>query len=261
MEPDEILALMVSASIASIWTAKMVARLATLDSLVCPALPRAVYVGALTLCAVTFGIALATVTAASVHTDLGICLLFFFAWLAAVAGATTGLGLLGIDAMDDGIERKNPAVRVVAIALWIAVTISAIGANIGEGDFVGTALMPMMLSIALIVGLCGIFVARTSAVSSIASDRDRPAGFRLAGLMIAWGVLFGRAGAGDWISAGHMLRKFGTESIAAAALLIIAIWLERRQSTRPQPQNIRAHGIFPAIVYLGLATIAALSKP
>src|SRR5258706_13701753 len=118
MDAEEFIPLVIFCVIALRWLFRTGVRLANIDLFVCDNAPRVVYVVALVGCGIAFLIALNTVAAENVRDDAGVRFLFFAAWLAALAGATDGLGLLGIDATDEGIERNNPAARIVALALW-----------------------------------------------------------------------------------------------------------------------------------------------
>jgi len=85
---------------------------------------------------------------------------------------------------------------------------------------------------------------------------------RLAGLLLAEGLILGRAIAGDWRSASATITDFAHDGWPAVILGLIAIVLER--VLRPTSRNPRpiwtTHGLVPALAYLlvGLMWIARL---
>jgi hypothetical protein len=92
---------------------------------------------------------------------------------------------------------------------------------------------------------------------SIAEDRDLATGLRTCGLFLAFGLIIGRALAGDWHSEAATVRDFTHDGWPAAVLLVLALIVElfarpnRRQPIRPFP----AYGLLPAALYISLGAV------
>jgi len=73
--------------------------------------------------------------------------------------------------------------------------------------------------------------------------------------MLASGIIFGRALAGDWHSVARTANDFVRDGWIAAPMLALALIVELM--TRPTPQRPRpavfAFGLLPAAIYLGVA--------
>ena len=80
---------------------------------------------------------------------------------------------------------------------------------------------------------------------------------RLAGLLIAWGLVLGRAVAGDWESIRATIFDFKMQGWPSLVLLVIAIFLEFR--LRPSRKNLSPSvpkaGIVPAFIYVLAASL------
>ena len=185
----------------------------------------------------------------------------FYKALFAAAGALSLLAIgllaavLGEGAIDDAVERRNSAAAWATCGAWLADTLVNCGANLGTGPTIYTTLGPMLMALAALAGLWVGFSTVTANHISIGVDRDRASGVRLAGLLMAWGLIFGRAIAGDWVSVQGTLDDFVAQGWPALALLIVAAMVEflvRPGRSRPAPRMLRA-GVAPAALYLAMA--------
>jgi hypothetical protein len=89
-------------------------------------------------------------------------------------------------------------------------------------------------------------------------DRDRAAGIRLVGFLLACGVIFGRGAAGDWESASQTAIDFAAAAVPVIPLLIVAVLVERiarPTPSRPKPSAL-LYGAVPALVYANAAVLA-----
>ena len=90
---------------------------------------------------------------------------------------------------------------------------------------------------------------------TVTVDRDAAAAVRLAGFLIACGVVLGRAVAGDWESAEMTVRDFVDVAWPVLALVVMAVVVERL--ARPTPETPRPSlapfGLAPALAYLSIA--------
>ena len=140
----------------------------------------------------------------------------------------------------------------------LGVTLCYAGGNIGDGP----GWWVVVFSAALATGtLCVAWAALTTltpAADAVAIDRDPAAGLRLGAFLLASGLILGRGVAGDWESAQATVADFTAALPAAAAILILAIVVER--IARPTPERPRAavvtFGLLPAALYLAIAMAA-----
>lgn len=163
----------------------------------------------------------------------------------------------GLSLRDDAVERKNLSALIALCGAVLALGIIYAGANIGEGpsftnnffcDAIGTA---SFLLLWFVIELFGK-VSR-----SIAEDRDLATGLRTCGLFLAFGLIMGRALAGDWHSEAATVRDFIRDGWPAVILLLLAVTVEpftrpnRRRAFPPWP----VFGLLPAAIYISLAVV------
>jgi hypothetical protein len=90
---------------------------------------------------------------------------------------------------------------------------------------------------------------------SVAEDRDFASGLRLGGFLLATGLVFGRALAGDWHSGEATVHDFIRDGWPAAVIWFLALVIERisRPSRRRPFSAWPAFGLIPALLYTALA--------
>lgn len=173
-------------------------------------------------------------------------------WLTASAKLFSWFGL---SIRDDVVERKNVAVLVALCGALAGVAFTYIGGNLGEGPSYWNNFYSAGLAT---IGFFGLWLALEIAANvsvSIAEERDMASGVRLCGLLLAIGLVLGRAVAGDWHSKEATLRDFARDAWPGAVLCVLAIPIERMLRPgrrRPFPSWVRA-GLLPALGYLVLA--------
>jgi hypothetical protein len=82
--------------------------------------------------------------------------------------------------------------------------------------------------------------------------------------LIAWGLIMGRATAGDWESVAGTMRDYAFLGAPALALLVAAVAIELRlQPSRARPAPPLGAGFAPAAGYLLVAAgwVLWLGKP
>jgi len=181
---------------------------------------------------------------------LGLAWLRMAAWLFPFAG---------LHPRDDVIERRNRAALPAWIGAMAGVALCYSGANIGNGPGWWVVVFSAGLATAALGGAwfaLGVWAGLTDAV---VIERDTAAGIRLGGALAAFGLLFGAAVAGDWVSAGATIADFAGVAWPALPLLVVALPIERALRPRPEQPRvpIAAGGVLPAIGYLGAAAAAA----
>ena len=198
---------------------------------------------------------LQTASASDVRDDSRYRSLYLAFGLAWVGVASRASGLLGLSPRDDVFERGNRAAALGLAGAVLGFTLAFAGGNIGNGPgWWVVAFSAGLATAALFVSWLALQV--TSRVSELVTvDRDLAAGVRLAGFLVALGVVFGRAAAGDWVSAEATLRDFAAFSIPAAPIILVAaVFLERvTPGLDPRDSRLLLYGVGPAMLYLAVA--------
>lgn len=168
----------------------------------------------------------------NVRENFGIQILFFEAWLIALAATTGFVSFLGLDALGDGIDRNNRAARIATSAGWLGLTLCAVSSNLGNGDFVGSTFIPLLLDSAALMFGVTLYSATTHNFAPITIERDDSAGVRFAGFILGASLPLAKASSSDWISLEATLRDY--QAAAPWLLLILALALGREWQTQRQ---------------------------
>jgi hypothetical protein len=201
-------------------------------------------------------VAAALVTGADpqVRSNPGYIVLFLAVAADALAVATLAGSAFGLSALDGFVRGPNAAAGWAIAGLWLGTGLVNAGANIGRGDTIDTTLGPLALALATLLLLVGVLGAATGRFRAVRLDRDPPAGVRLAGLFVAWGLVLGRAVAGDWESARRTWEDFLAYGWPVLVLLAVAVPVEwTLRPTVRRPRHPRPAGVGPAVGYLAAA--------
>jgi hypothetical protein len=191
---------------------------------------------------------------------------FLVAWGVAMIGVNLVGSLIGLDVLEHGVERRNPAAVWAWVGLLLGATLVVAGANIGQGPTIATTLGPTILALVAMLALWLLFAASSGNTASVTVERDGPSGVRLASLLIAWGLILGRSVAGDWVSTAATWRDFLQQGLKPGFVLLglalVIEFLERPTRRRPSPPAFQA-GILPAGSFLifALGWICYLGVP
>ena len=181
---------------------------------------------------------------------------FVIAWGCAVFWTQVLGALLGLDILEHGVERRNPAAVWAGVGLTLGATLATAGANVGQGPTEATTLGPMFLAVGGLMALWATFSLITGSVAAVTVERDLPSGLRTAALLVALGLILGRSVAGDWVSVPSTLRDYGQQGLAPSATLLgvaaVIEFLERPTTRRPVTSVVRS-GVGAASLYLGFA--------
>src|SRR5688500_15020369 len=195
-------------------------------------------------------VVLKTVSAHDVRDDLRYLLLYFSLGAMWVSVAVRCLPLVGLSARDDVGERGNGSAAHAVAGALLALTLCFAGGNIGDG--------PGWWVVVFCAGMATVTLLLTGAIVQklgerwelISVERDAASGVRLAGFLVAVGLVCGRGAAGDWTSAANAVRDFVTIAwpvLPLAVVEIVASRLLRPTPERPEPPPA-AFGFIPAAV-------------
>lgn len=184
--------------------------------------------------------------------------IFLYLMMSLAAGAITMLALriFGLRTADI-TERGNRAAPTLVFCSLIAGGFAFAGANIGDGPGFHVVIFCAMLSYGAIFGLALVHTAASRTMYRILVDRDRGTAFRFGCLLIACGIVLGRAVAGTWTDAGTTLADLFRFGWPAAVLVACDIVVARATHTREPNGNLfvdRAVGL----LHIALACIYVL---
>lgn len=192
----------------------------------------------------------------------------YLAMYLVLGAAWTGLGVrllpwFGLDARRDVAERGNDAAAIAIAGAVLAGTLCFAGGNIGDGPGWWVVLFAALIASAGLLVIWGLVERMTNVSEVVTIERDLAAGIRLAGILIAAGLVLGRAVAGDWVSLDTTIRDFGMTAWPVLPIALLAVLIERMaRPTVEQPSAaVVTWGAAPAILYIGLAAMYIVSLP
>jgi uncharacterized membrane protein YjfL (UPF0719 family) len=208
-----------------------------------------------TVSLITVAVALHLWGAAEIRADSSEVFFLTFAAAVWLVLATKLFSWLGLSFHDDVVERRNIAALAALCGAVTALALIYTGGSIGEGP----SYLNNVFSAGLgTVGLLVLWVllelgARVSL--SITEERDLASGLRLAGFLLAVGLVLGRAVAGDWHSEDATLWDFVHDGWPAIILWGMTLLIERfaRPSRRRPFPPWPSFGLLPALLYLAFA--------
>ena len=167
------------------------------------------------------------------------------------------LALAGISTRDDVLERANGNAAIAVAGAVLAIALCYAGGNIGDGPGWWVVVFAAGLSTVALFA-AWMLLEWLSGVSEVVTiDRDAAAALRLAGFLVACGVILGRAVAGDWVSAEATVRDFVLVAWPVPIVIAVAGIVERM--ARPTPEaprpSVVSFGLMPAALYVGGAIV------
>jgi hypothetical protein len=192
----------------------------------------------------------------------------YLAMYLALGAAWTGLSVrlipwFGLDARRDVAERRNDAAAVAIGGAVLGCALCFAGGNIGDGPGWWVVMLAALMASAGLFAIWGV-VEQLGKVSEVVTiERDLAAGIRLAGVLIAAGLLLGRAVAGDWVSLDATIRDFVVTAWPVLPLAVMAVLVERlaRPTVQQPSPSVGVWGAAPAFLYVGFAALYLLSLP
>jgi hypothetical protein len=165
------------------------------------------------------------------------------------------VALTGVSTRDDVVERANGSAAIAVAGALLAITLCYAGGNIGSGPGWWVVVFSAALATVTLFAVWMLLELASGVSDAVTVDRDPSAGLRLAGFLVACGLVLGRAVAGDWESAAATVRDFGNAAWPVLVLMIAAAVVERAArptADSPRP-SIVVYGCVPALVYVGAA--------
>jgi hypothetical protein len=203
-------------------------------------------------CALVLGSILLFLSAPDVRNAPEYLVMYWMLGLAWIRGCEFLFVYAGMSVRDDVVERTNPAALPALGGALLGAMLCFAAGNVGSGP--GWWVVVFSAGLATL-GLAGTWLLVESIAhpgESVTIDRDLAAGIRLGGLLLASGLILGRAVAGDWYSMEATVRDFAhfawaVVPLAGAAMLIET--LARPTVERPRPSAALA-GALPALIYI-----------
>lgn len=162
------------------------------------------------------------------------------------------LVVAGISTRDDVVERANDSAAIVVAGAMLAITLCYAGGNIGDGPGWWVVVFAAGLSTLALYAAWMLLEMATGVSDVVTVDRDGSAALRLAGFLVACGLILGRAVAGDWVSAEDTVRDFAL--VAWPVLLLVAGAALVERTLRPTPETpcpaLVPYGVMPALAYV-----------
>jgi uncharacterized membrane protein YjfL (UPF0719 family) len=194
--------------------------------------------------------------------DSAIYLLFYSTMGAAWVGFfRLFLPVVGINPIDDGLHRRNPAAAIASVGMLFGLMACFAGANIGDGPGWWVVLFSALLPTVTLFLLWLILNAITRIAETITIDRNTAGAWRAAGFWVGSGTVLGRAAAGDWVSTNETLRDFIVVGWPVLILFGAGVLLELL--LRPSPTHRQTSpfifGMLPGGLYVGLGILVAVA--
>ena len=205
------------------------------------------------ICAVFLLVVLLKCSAATVRSDR-IWVFGYFAFGSAwIAASQFAFGLLGIAMRDDVIERRNPSAAWVVAGQLIASTCCLAGANMGNGSSPEVVVFCALLSTVTLLLTWLLFDWIAAASETITIERDSAAGIRVAGWLIAVGIVCGASVTGDWHNVSRTLSDFAGY---IWPILAFSFWLALFERVLRKQQALAGRIKVPASAVVAASSVA-----
>ncbi|MEM6505907.1 MAG: hypothetical protein AAF711_10625 [Planctomycetota bacterium] len=163
------------------------------------------------------------------------------------------LPLVGLRLYDDVLERRNPAVMIASLGAMLGLTLAYLGGNFGEGPSWGVVALCTLISFGGFFGLWLLVAMASPVLQRLTIERDLGTAIRVFGLLTGFGVVLGRAVAGDWVSVEGTFEDFFLIAWVLILLAVFEIVLARFASiSRKLDVNAVTLGVVPGCLYFAL---------
>jgi hypothetical protein len=182
-------------------------------------------------------------------------ILFMVVGCAWVYGTAACVTVLGVSAHLDAVDRCNPAAAALVCGSVLGAAAVYAGSNVGAGPTIWTTLVPAGLGWAILAGAVLTLSVTAPVADMVAIDRDLSAGVRNGGLMLALGLVVGRAAAGDWADWSQTAGDLLGLSWPVVGLVAAGVWMNWRwRPTAKVPvRHTTREGVLPAVAMVAIA--------
>lgn len=188
-------------------------------------------------------------------------ILFFCCGGALVSMLLRFSGLLGVDVRDDVIERRNSAAAAALAGAIIGLMLIFTGSNFGAGPTIWTTIGPALSGLAAWAVLWALLESTAGLSEAVTIERDLASGLRLGGLLLANGLVLGRAVAGDWKSLEAMGWQLAVLGWPAIVLTVLAVGMQLGlRPTAGIRRDATMTGLIPATLLAGGALLWVLGQ-
>jgi hypothetical protein len=217
--------------------------------------------GPLAAAAILFTV-LRTAAARDVRDDPRYLMLYFCLGAAWVGLSIRCLPLVGLSVRDDLAERWSASAGSAITGALVAITLCFAGGNIGDGPGWWVVVFSAGLATSMLYLSWFLLESLTNVSDLVTIDRDVAAGVRLAGFLIACGLIFGTAAAGNWVSTGDTVHGFFEVAWPAVLLIAAAAWVDRfaRPTAEVLHPSLSTYGTLPAFLYIAAAALYAVRR-
>jgi len=189
-------------------------------------------------------------------------IVFGFAWL--YLGTLIMSGLFDLSWRDDILGGGNKAALFSFLGGFLAATLIYSGANIGDGPGWWCVAFAGGLGMVAWAALALLFDRATQVFERVTVGRDVACGIRLGCFLLAGGLLFGRASAGDWTSASMTVVEFGA-GWPVLPLAVLATAIERAHINASKKENAAimplSVSVFVGLLFLAIAVFSVILLP
>lgn len=215
-------------------------------------------------CALLLLAVLTTLAADDVRNDPKYIFMYMLMGLGWTGMTSLFFGTFGISIREDVAERHNRAAAIALAGALAGTTLAFAGGNVGNGPGWWVVIICAALSTAALFALWMLIELTTGVNEWVTVDRDRATAIRFAGLLIALGLILGRAVAGDWYSIDATLRDFWRVGRIAVILAFAGIIVERALQFMRERSSWVTFGVLPSLAYVAAAVwyvVVRLPRP
>jgi len=215
-------------------------------------------------CALILLTVLMTLAADDVRNDPKYIFMYMLMGIGWVGMSSLFFGTFGISVREDVAERHNRAAAIALAGALVGTMLAFAGGNVGNGPGWWVVAICAFLSTAALFALWMLIELTTGVNEWVTVERDRATALRFAGLLIALGLILGRAVAGDWDSIDATLQDFWRVGRFAVLLAFAGIIVERALQFMRDRSSWMTFGLIPSLAYVTAAVwyvVVSLPRP
>jgi hypothetical protein len=169
------------------------------------------------------------------------------------------MSAFGISVRDDAVHRRNPAAAILIIGAMAGQAAVYSGGNVGDGPGWWVVVAAVLVAGTAWFALWWVVETICKVAEDVTVGRDVTLAIRMAGYMLALGMICGRGVAGDWVSFAALLTEF-SDAWPALLLTGAAIGIEAGlRGTAIRKSKLLAGAV--AVAYVAAAGLAIAASP